>query len=113
MKVKKFTESYNYTYEKEIIGDLFWDIWGTKLDMGSVGVTVFYPKNEAVFSIVVTIGQKVSNITYDDFFELFETLKRLNVKFIFESKQLKITSEDIKEIIEELKSVKNSKKFNI
>ena len=113
MKIERFIETYNYTYEKEEVSQLFWDIWGTKLDMGGVGVTVFYPKTEAVFSIIVTIKTSMSQVTYDDFRELFEMLKRLNVEFIFENEQLKIISKDIKKIIEELKNVQNSKKFNI
>ena len=108
MKIERFGDI------KRIIGELFWNIWGSKLGIDTPSVTIFYPKkNVEMFSIIMSIRKNVASITYDDFRELFDMLKRLDLEFVLNDRQLVITAEDILPLIEELKNIQNSKKFNI
>ena len=108
MKIERFGD------EKKIIGELFWNIWGNKLDINIASVTIFYPKSTPMFSIIMSVKKNISNITYDDFRELFDMLKRLNLEFVLnDSKQLIITTENIVPLIKELKAINNQNKFNI
>jgi len=108
MKIERFGD------EKKIIGELFWNIWGNKLNIDNPSVTIFYPKSEPMFSVMLVINKRISTNTYNDFRELFDMLKRLDLEFVLnDSKQLVITLKDLGSLIKELKNVQNSKKFNI
>ena len=107
MKIERFSD------EKTIIKQLFWSIWGNKLGMDIASVTIFYPKSEPMFSVIISVSKNISLNTYDDFRELFDMLKRLDSDFFLNDKQLVITLKSIVPLIEELKNVQNSKKFNI
>jgi hypothetical protein len=108
MKIERFGD------EKKIIGELFWNILGTKLDMNIASVNIFYPKSTPMFSIIMSVKKNISSITYDDFCELFDMLKRLEMEFVLnDSKQLIITTKNILPLIQELKAINNQNKFNI
>ena len=120
MKIKRFIETFNdristyhYTEEKKVVTELFWNIWGTKLNMDLPNIVIYYPKTEPMFSIIMSVKKKISENTLDDFNELFNMLKRLKAKFNLNDNQLLITINDLIPLIEELTLISNSKKFNI
>ena len=118
MVMRKFLERLETDDNKELLENLFYEVWGEKLFSNrygtSVRVTVVYPKSTPVFSILVILSQNITDVSYDDFNELFMFLKKMKVSFgVGDSKQLFTSIVDIDDFIKELKQLKDIKKYNL
>lgn len=113
MVMRKFLERLETDDNKELLENLFYDIWGDKLFSRAVHVTVVFPKNKPVYVIFASLSQSITDKSYDDFNKLFMFLKKTNVSFSISDKQLHISIDDIDDFIKELKQLKDIKKYNL
>ena len=102
MVMRKFLERLVTDDKKELLETLFKEVW-----------YVIYPKTTPIFSLLATQSLHITNFSYDDFNKLFMFLKKANVDFSLDGKQLVVTVIDVDNFIDELRLLADSKKYNI
>jgi len=101
MKINKFNESAETDEIKIEIKELFSSIWKDKLNLDTVSVQVSYPSANAMYHILTSPKNNINNNTYEDFYELFNLLKKANAIFEISnySKQITITISDVEKFL--------------
>ena len=112
MVMRKVLERLVTDDKKELLETLFKEVWYGILKK-NVSVTVIYPKTTPIFSLLATQSLHITNFSYDDFNKLFMFLKKANVDFSLDGKQLVVTVIDVDNFIDELRLLADSKKYNI
>ena len=113
MKIDKFAdEGRLLSMEAK---ELFLDLWDDPLLLSKV---FFHEYNDTLtnklfYQLYCTINQSIKKDTYDDYKSLFDIFLKCDADFKLDKNELKATFYDINYFIEEMKILKNSKKFNI
>lgn len=115
MKINKFNESSETDAIKNEVKELFLNIWGSKLNLDYVSVSVYYPSKNAEYSIVISTKNIIDNDTYENFFELFNFLNASNVVFQNSrvSSQISMVVRDIDTFLKKMREKNDIKNYNL
>lgn len=112
--MKKFIEILEYDKYSDLRSEckeLFFDIWSEKLKIGSSYIS---GTKEIGYELSCNCYSNMNDENYDNFKLLFDLLRKLNINFnLGHDFIMRINFENINELIEELKIIKNSEKYNL
>jgi len=112
--MKKFTENIVYDKQKDNVIRYIMEIWGEKLDIRNIGITKYFPKNIANYSILVNLYRQINNNSYYDFNNLFVFLNKHNLEYeLSNGAQLIIICVELDDILNDLEFLVKSKKYNL
>lgn len=94
--------------------ELFLDLWDDSLYLMKLYVQSYVDTSDNVFyQIRCTTHKAIDKDTYIIYKNLFDILLRCNVDFKFDKNELSAQFENIKPFIKEMKTLKDSKKYNL
>jgi len=94
--------------------ELFLDLWDDTLFLTKLCVQSYVDTSNNIFyQLSCSMHKSIDKDTYNIYKTLFDILVRCDVDFKFDKNELSAQFEDINTFIKEMKTLKDSKKFNI
>jgi hypothetical protein len=109
--LKKYETSDDDQYKATLVEDIFIDIWGGTLIKHSK-VWCLSNRNYR-FAAIFSLKEKMSTKTYKEYYKIFDILDNLNIIFVISNDQLRFECNSLDELLNELKLLNNSKKYNL